>query len=508
MMKRNFLFIFTYILSYYAWIFYTSQNEALLLYGGNAFQVLAAFLAVGIGLIGYRSANQEDKVFKRLILSGLFSFLIGMLLWAFHDIIFGIEYTFVGVYDYIWMLQYLFYFIAVFYYIHVKKIYPSTHFILDTLIFGAVSYTLCWYYFIDPYLTAGDYPFLTLFIYVSYPLMDLALIFAILSLFLYKTPSKLLLTLILGFAVKYTANAYYLSFISQEVYQTGHLLDPLWTLGVLLIAQSINYREKESKQSEFPGSKIRKYFKLVLPYLSVIVLLILIIKNTSDLSGLFIGGILAFSMVMIRQFYTILINERLTDEIREKNDQLSEALEKVQFFAYHDPLTNLPNRLYFNKRFEEELEEAKKKKTRLSIMFIDLDKFKEVNDTFGHNKGDWLLQQSAHRLNQQIEQRDFLSRISGDEFIILLPNSSATRDRFIAQKIMKALEEPFRIEGCEVCISASIGISIYEEGKTASELLKQADMAMYHTKQKSRKDFCFYEENMREKTRKRFGLDV
>ncbi|USG63782.1 diguanylate cyclase [Brevibacillus ruminantium] len=158
--------------------------------------------------------------------------------------------------------------------------------------------------------------------------------------------------------------------------------------------------------------------------------------------------------------------------------------EKITYHAYHDYLTGLPNRLLFQKRVEEQIERAKAENTRLAILFLDLDGFKYVNDTYGHEMGDRLIQAVAKRLHRHFFEHVTVSRMSGDEFNILLPNliSSAEAEEAAAD-IVRLLQKPFSIEGVKIQVSTSIGISVFpEDGEELKDLLARADYSMYQAK--------------------------
>ncbi len=166
------------------------------------------------------------------------------------------------------------------------------------------------------------------------------------------------------------------------------------------------------------------------------------------------------------------ISERKASEIR------------MHYLAHYDHLTGLPNRALFTDRLRQALATARRNNSLAALMFVDLDKFKPVNDQLGHNIGDLLLQEVAHRLQDCIRESDTAARIGGDEFVVLLPKIEAEPDAtMVATKILQALQQSFELAGHEIRISASIGIAVYpEHGKTDESILTNADNAMYHAK--------------------------
>lgn len=171
---------------------------------------------------------------------------------------------------------------------------------------------------------------------------------------------------------------------------------------------------------------------------------------------------------------------------------------RMQHLAHYDLLTELPNRTLINDRLKQALAYAKREQALLALMFIDLDKFKPVNDTLGHEIGDLLLKQVAARLQQSVRASDTVARIGGDEFVVLLPVIDSAQDAaVVADKIIRALEIPFEIEKHTINISSSIGIAIYpEHGADQKSLQINADMAMYHAKESGRGNAKFFQAGM------------
>ncbi len=161
----------------------------------------------------------------------------------------------------------------------------------------------------------------------------------------------------------------------------------------------------------------------------------------------------------------------------------------IRYQAFHDALTGLANRALLDKALELELAHAKRERTILAVLFIDLDRFKSVNDSLGHAAGDDLLVDVAKRLQSALRQSDTLARSGGDEFTAVLPRLQSAADAAtVADKILSVLEQPFKLSGHTVEISASIGVAVYpQDGNTGDALLQHADTAMY-TKKKSGKD--------------------
>ena len=159
--------------------------------------------------------------------------------------------------------------------------------------------------------------------------------------------------------------------------------------------------------------------------------------------------------------------------------------ETIRHMAYHDALTDLPNRILLDDRLNVELAHACRNKQKLALLFLDLDRLKEVNDTFGHKAGDQTLRAVGQRLTSLLRKSDTVARMGGDEFTIILPEIARPNDADkVAQKILEVLREPFTLDGLKVRITTSIGIAIYpDDGEDADTLVKNADNAMYSAKQ-------------------------
>lgn len=170
-----------------------------------------------------------------------------------------------------------------------------------------------------------------------------------------------------------------------------------------------------------------------------------------------------------------------------------EKIERAQHYAYHDPLTGLPNRRLFDDRLSLSIAQGQKDKEIIGVIFLDLDKFKAVNDTLGHEGGDLLLKEVARRLENCIREGDTASRIGGDEFVLILPNLKDCEEADqIVTRILEQCRQPFRINQHVVEISASMGISFFpQDGDDVTSLTRNADIAMYLCKDQGRNGICY-----------------
>jgi diguanylate cyclase (GGDEF)-like protein/PAS domain S-box-containing protein len=186
-----------------------------------------------------------------------------------------------------------------------------------------------------------------------------------------------------------------------------------------------------------------------------------------------------------------------------------EAEERLSYMAQFDTLTGLPNRHLFRDRLAQTLAQAQRNNQLVGVMYLDLDRFKVINDTFGHAAGDALLVQVAEGVNQALRSGDSAGRISGDEFAVVLSNLAKADDAaLVAKKVLMALARPFDLEGIQTYTSASIGIAIYpDDGGDADGLLKNAGTAMHRVKEKGRNNYQFYLPEMNERAVRRLQLE-
>jgi predicted signal transduction protein with EAL and GGDEF domain len=231
-------------------------------------------------------------------------------------------------------------------------------------------------------------------------------------------------------------------------------------------------------------------------------------------------------------------NEKLQDEVQAREgamSMLAESNEQIRALAYQDGLTGLPNRRLMNEHLEKILARSRRKHTEFAVLFVDLDNFKRINDTVGHQGADHVLRAFAETLNQVVRSEDVLavymeqdvdldldatislapitdsvlSRLGGDEFVILLPE---IKDRFaagrVATRILERLESPLNVDGNQVFVTGSIGIATYPiDGEDAEVLIRNADTAMYHAKEQGKAGFQYYSAEMNEASVERLMLE-
>jgi diguanylate cyclase (GGDEF)-like protein len=183
--------------------------------------------------------------------------------------------------------------------------------------------------------------------------------------------------------------------------------------------------------------------------------------------------------------------------------------QRIEYLAYHDNLTDLPNRALFSRFLTQGMQYARRYEKQLALLFLDLDHFKVINDSLGHDTGDELLQELGRRLRESVRESDIVARLGGDEFVILLPEiREGSQAQPVAEKILAVVGSPFTFAGQEFRITISIGIALYpHDGEDEQTLMKNADTAMYHAKERGRNNYQFYSEKLDNDSLERLALE-
>ncbi len=222
-------------------------------------------------------------------------------------------------------------------------------------------------------------------------------------------------------------------------------------------------------------------------------------RGFRNIATAMLGVMILMSLALI---YFVLHQQRTMHALRESEEQ-------VRFRANHDLLTGLPNRASFIEHLEEAVQISHRRNSQIALLFIDLDRFKTINDTLGHDLGDRLIREVGRRIRQCIRSTDIVARLGGDEFTVLLQEASdALQVSLIARNIIDQISWPFQLDGHEVFTGASIGVTICPaDGDDAATLLKNADMAMYRAKEKGRNTFRFFTTRMTERAEEFLTID-
>ncbi len=528
--KRSKYFIGIYILSYYILIICFKDEKELILLGGNVFEVIAPFVSfVFIIKQFFHLKKEKIRYYWLLTAVATFSYGVGMVIFRYH-FTFNPDTHNTSLSDLFWYISIILYIFAlVFVQSLTKNISKTVQYIFDIIIVMIVVSSISWHFVIAPILdSAIELGLMYTVVSVSYPIAILVMLFALLSLYYMSQsvlPKKVFIINVIAFSILLFANMADLYLKLNNIYLSGSYIDPLWPLSMLLFGLASVYNKKECRVLEQTETEQKRNsgkiidfitIKLMLPYLSVITIFIfMIFQGNLAINSLVIGSIASTLLIIIRQILTLVQNSELifetkelnreleikvqqrTKEIIEKNQKLEESLSKIEYIAYHDSLTTLTNRRYFEEKVESAIQATNQLNSRFAIMFIDLDRFKFINDTLGHHTGDLLLVSVSNLLKKIVGKDNVVSRQGGDEFMILVRNTKKEEAERLAEQIINELQKPISINGNELFITSSIGISLYpDHGSTLNSLIKRADTSMYSAKEQGKNRYQTFNVSM------------
>ncbi|GGN94348.1 putative bifunctional diguanylate cyclase/phosphodiesterase [Saccharibacillus kuerlensis] len=616
------LFILFFVFSYYAWVTIWDYDENIATWGGNILS-LAGSLISALWLMGAaRRTFGEKRKFWMLLSIGCFNYFIAEIIWLYDEKVLGIEPPSPGWTDFFYIMQCIFY-LAAFIYLfkRLKKSYGTVKLIFDILIVMTVAATFSWHYLIGPILADVEVPDLTLLVNLSYPVIDLALLFGAMSLYWGTRgmfPKRLILFIFLGLTAQALVDSVYLYLLSTETYDSGSSIDPFFMLCLMLVGYAGFLQQPEKRSERVQKTKIEEIHvesidipRITLPYLNVMVLFIFMISGSAGIDAFTIGTGLSIVLVIVRQLLIILENHQLVLSLYRKTEELefseerykslfeyhpdavysldmngnfdstntassklldcgreeligvshaefldsenrsaaerSLALaksgypqrnetqiysrsgristvslthipirvrdrivgifgigrditenkrneERIRYLAYHDVLTGLSNRAAFDEQLKAATEMAGLSNETFAVVMIDLDRFKNVNDTLGHDVGDRLLVSVAERLRLCVGESDMVARQGGDEFTLILRSIDGREGaRAAGQRILEALSPPHSLGEHEIVSLPSIGLSVYPiDDVTPVGLMKKADIALYQVKYGGRGHYRLY----------------
>jgi diguanylate cyclase (GGDEF)-like protein len=311
------------------------------------------------------------------------------------------------------------------------------------------------------------------------------------------------------------------SFYSDRYDVTTVSGDKIGTISIYLSNRSIN---KELNKIIINTIHSTLLISLILIFSLFLIIRLFILKpltnvidtlSTTDADGLpldIIPNDGSFEIFTLANVMNKMINSIKTSNItlKKQHHKLLSQQTSLNFQASHDQLTGLANRYRFDDRLQQSIEKSKRNNTKIALLFIDLDYFKEINDSYGHKTGDEILKLVAQRLNKTIRQEDTLARLGGDEFTVIIEDFIHAQDvSLLANKILTILAEPIKLKDNTFYVGCSIGISFYpDNGDVSEDLLKNADAAMFKAKEQGRNNYQFYNTEMTELALERIVMEA
>lgn len=366
-----------------------------------------------------------------------------------------------------------------------------------------------WVFLMAPYAYAADLTLSERLISLAYPLIDVLLV-AVLVQFLLspgrRPPAFVFLSL--SYLMQLAADIVSALMTLNAGYSTGNPVDYGWLLSFALLGTAALHPSMRLLAEATPERRSLTGLRIILLALASLlapgVLVLQYLRGAIlDVPVIAVCSILLFLLPLVRMY-------RLVRELRVALQKREEAESQLTFQAFHDPLTRLPNRALFNDRLYQSLARAARRQQALAVLFADLDGFKAVNDTLGHDAGDTLLRTVADRLRNALRVEDTIARMGGDEFTMILEQlpdpQTAT---WVAERFIRDLRAPMTIAGRNVTVSASVGIAWSSAGQEkAEDLVRAADVAMYRAKQSGKNQTVLFDERMDASRLNRLDLEA
>ncbi|WP_052759426.1 DUF4084 domain-containing protein [Paenibacillus sp. DMB20] len=449
--------------------------------------VTAPLVAAGFLASAARRNEGTLRVFWTLLMLALIFEGAGQLAWAYEAWIKEAAVRNAGTADWFWSFELILLAAALIYlFRNAQGLLRGVRFMFDIVIVFIVMMTVSWEYLIKPQrirqTAIGDW--LTLWLDAVYPICGIVLIFFTLVLYSNVRNVRMASAVCLcsGGFVLVVGNILYLYQVDLLGKQQSPYLDLLWAAGALMFGLSGTHSFPVSGKPIGITEKHRVAgtvaVRFLLPYSMLAGLFFFITDRYGGWNSLFTGLSLSVLLILIRQVVIQLENDSLME-------RLHHSLKKSEYLAHHDDLTGLYNRRYFNARMTEALEEARRNGNRLGLLYMDLNRFKTVNDKYGHRTGDALIVMVASRLASLEDHRFVISRLGGDEFTVMVyPAGDDAELSETAENICSMLSEPYRLEPGEIRTSPSVGVAVYpEHAANDQELIGRADAAMYDAKE-------------------------
>ncbi|MGE4276451.1 MAG: GGDEF domain-containing protein [Lawsonibacter sp.] len=455
----------------------------------------------------------------------MFSFGIGLnliadLIWSICEILLRQKVPFPSICDIFYLCGSVCYLIALIHNIRQEKVLDVIRTGFDIAITMVASTTIIIEYIMLPIWNDQTLTFLQKIISLIYPIFDLGYLGGIISLlFFCSSKAKFNLSNLLisaAFLIWFFADLLY-AILSSNSYVSGGLLDPLWPIGCWILALGAlypPYQRKESAEQRIINRRqsLRGYLRLLFPYLSGGMVIILVSYQYIFKDPLVAGAVITVLLIMVRQILTLVENKQLVFMIQNSNLLLEKSkvaleeqnieLQKLNHLKQHeantDFLTSMFNRRYVYETLQSLSEQYEEnEKMELCVLLIDIDHYKQINDHWGHEIGDVVLQQIAHLIKKNIRSTDIAGRFGGDEFIVILPNANLNSAKSVAEKLITMTnEKKFLVNNTFLKVTLSIGCVRwrgYLKEYNMQAIVAAADKALYKAKADGRNQYIIEE---------------
>jgi len=463
---------------------------------------IVAVVLMAIGIIRNRPAVRRPWIILTL---GVLFYTAGDAIWSAYDLVLHRPAPYPSVADYVYLTGLLAIALGLIGTLRVRGARRDVDGIIDALIVAVGVGTIFWTFFMAPYAGDGSLTNFMKVISMSYPMMDVLLIAVIVRLLLAPGEDSVSHRLLaMAIAATLVADVAYSIGVVSGGYQTGNAIDGLWLAFYWLLAAaalhpSMVFAVTTREAERAPAVWWRMGALALAASLAPITLVIRwLLDRPFDVPVIAGASIVMFLLVVVRMHRLVVMLGSKAEELRQEHTMLLGSLDardllerQLRYQAFHDPLTDLANRDLFNEQLGHSVRQVGRTGRRVGLLFLDVDDFKHINDTRGHDVGDRVLTAVADRLRGVLRGSDLAARMGGDEFSILLESIASSSDATsVAERVLDALRRPFVIEGEEICTHASVGVaSTIDPTTRPQDLLRQGDLAMYAAKNRG-KDRC------------------
>jgi diguanylate cyclase (GGDEF)-like protein len=507
------------------WLFISRENKQVTDIGISIFTIIAYIVTIFWMIQSYQNRKDKQRYFWLFFALGTCFLFISKLI-STHNPMYSWRMSNSNVEDSIRLFGYLFFFTGLTY--HMKLIKNSkrmVQFLLNVIVTIVAVYSASWY-FMEKQILVWNQEITPIGFFISaiYHVLNISLLFATISLIFIAKTKKSRTTLYLiavGFLIQVLGDF----FIINHVKHLGDWMYILWPISVFFLGLSASLSNEEQLDQIQKGEQL-EYQNYHLSLISASILFLFTFFNQLYETNILQKGLhLTILILLIQQLITTRENKNIFTKLKQlassegecsqakngadkQKSEISRLLRKIEKLAHLDPLTELPNRALFQKSMEYEIKNAIKNNSKFSLLFIDLDRFKYVNDSLGHDCGDLLLKQVANRLKVSVGETATVSRIGGDEFAIIVRETKINRIEEVANSILSQFETVFNINSHDLYITPSIGISIFpESGRNTCDLLKSSDAAMYLAKEEGKNKFKFFNPILNELMSKKMQIE-
>jgi len=472
--------------------------------GGRAFALSLQCVVPGFAwLVLHQVARRSQgsyKVFWHLISLGCLLYFFALLVWNYYVGIAGVDPPVPSVADALWNGQTVLFIAAICYLLAKERsVFQGVRVAIDAFIIFVVVAAVMWEYFMEPNLNLllAKQDWVALASVAIYPVSDLVIVFCLLFLgYAYRElfPPKVQGFLTAGLLIIVLGDVLFMFEFTAGV-DTGGLSEVTYAAGLFAVAAAGMYSLGGGGHSlrERPRDGWGEALRYLMPYgvAAILLVLPLIHHDHRERVEVHVANGVIVALIMLRQAFVVIENRAL---LRGTNRLLNET----SYLANHDAVTGLPNRIHFERALAEDLTRPSADGERLAVLFLDLDRFKYINDSYGHDIGDALLKQVASRLLAEAGSRHLVSRRGGDEFTVLLRGMRSVDEVGAwAARFLRCLAQPIQLENHELLTGASVGIAVYpQDARTLSDLLRNADAAMYRAKAGGGGRYAFFTDDL------------